>query len=115
MKIVNVQKDVVVCPKCGRITAGEITTYKNIPFNAYHAECHHCGYTITESEYETPYGNNIIRADKRKEAVCEYVNKKTKMEIEELAQYYKLALETLVLAFASDVAASKSKQCGNSI
>lgn len=45
-------KDVsIICPSCNKETIGKIETCDNHPFSSQSAECTHCQYIITESEW----------------------------------------------------------------
>ena len=42
----------IICPHCGQVCDAEITQYGNFPFANYVHFCEHCGYAITESEWQ---------------------------------------------------------------
>jgi len=53
----------IYCPSCEFITTGEIEGCENFPFNSYFAECHTCGYLITESEWNEVKEQGCERTD----------------------------------------------------
>lgn len=42
----------IQCPNCGMICEAVIQWWDNFPFASYVHTCEHCGYIITESEFE---------------------------------------------------------------
>lgn len=40
------------CPECGKVFIGEVTYEEGDPWANYTNHCPHCGYIITESEFE---------------------------------------------------------------
>lgn len=44
--------EIIICPNCGKLVRGEITTFDWFPFDGYYGYCENCGYIILESEWE---------------------------------------------------------------
>lgn len=45
------QSVVIQCPDCGNLCNAIIEWWDNFPFASYVHKCEHCGYMITESEF----------------------------------------------------------------
>ena len=51
----------IKCPECGTIQQAEVSFVPLIGGGDYIHECSHCGYTITESEWEQVKPEDIIK------------------------------------------------------
>jgi len=57
----NTETQTIKCPECGTIQEAEVSFVPLISWGNYIHKCNHCGYTITESEWEQVETEDIIK------------------------------------------------------